>query len=64
MPTDLLAQYQRAENTYRQNLLAGRIGFLTYVDFFQSYRELAINLVQTFYLVRQGENELRHAAGL
>ncbi|MCS7163099.1 MAG: TolC family protein [Bacteroidia bacterium] len=64
MPPDLLSQYQRAENTYRENLLAGRIGFLTYVDFFQSYRELAKNLVQTFYLMRQTENELRHAAGL
>ncbi|MCX7606610.1 MAG: TolC family protein [Bacteroidia bacterium] len=59
----LLERYRRAETAYRENLLAGRIGFLTYVDFFQSYRDLTEMLMELFYLSHQTLNELSYAVG-
>ncbi|MEN2993065.1 MAG: TolC family protein [Bacteroidia bacterium] len=61
---DLLERYQRSEALYRENLLASRINFLTYVDFFQSYRDLITRLVETRYLIHQTLNELRYAVGV
>lgn len=62
-PFDLLERYQRAEAAYRENLLTGRISFLTYVDFFQSYRDLVMQVAELFYLRDQIQNELAYAVG-
>lgn len=63
-PFDLPERYQRAEVAYRENLLAGRISFLTYVDFFQSYRELVMKITELLYLRHQVENELHFVSGM
>lgn len=63
-PFDLLERYQRAEASYRENLLAGRINFLTYVEFFESYRDLATRIGETLYLLHQSQNELKYAMGV
>jgi cobalt-zinc-cadmium efflux system outer membrane protein len=60
----LLARYRQAEAAYRENLLAGRISFLAYVDFFQSYRDLAQKIAETFYLLHQAQNEIGYAVGM
>lgn len=62
-PFDLPERYERAEAAYRENLLAGRISFLTYVDFFQSYRDLVMRITELLYLRHQVENELRYVSG-
>lgn len=59
----LLARYRQAEAAYRENLLAGRVSFLVYVDFFQSYRDLAEKMIETFYQSHQLQNELDYAVG-
>ncbi len=60
----LFDRYRQAEAAYRENLLAGRVSFLVYVDFFQSYRNLAENLSETFYQIHQVQNEMEFAVGM
>ncbi|MCX8112034.1 MAG: TolC family protein [Bacteroidia bacterium] len=60
---NLLERYQRAEAAYRENLMAGRIGFLTYIDFFESYRTLTTNITELFYLSHQVQNDIQYATG-
>lgn len=62
--TSLLERYRRAEAAYRENLLAGRISFLTYVDFFQSYIQLTQQIMELFYLNHQTLNEVAYATGM
>lgn len=62
-PFDLVERYQRTEAAYRENLLAGRVNFLTYVDFFQSYKDLVMQMAELFYLRLQLQNELSYAVG-
>lgn len=64
MDFTLLARYRQAEAAYRENLLTGRISFLAYVDFFQSYRDLAQKMAETFYLLNQAQNEIGYAVGV
>ncbi|MCS7152940.1 MAG: TolC family protein [Bacteroidia bacterium] len=61
---DLLERYERAEAAYRENLLSGRINFLTYIDFFESYRQLVSKITELFYLSHQIQNDLQYATGV
>jgi len=55
----LLTTYQSAEERYRLALQSQRVGFLAYIDFFQSYRELLFNLAQLAYAYHEAEAKLK-----
>lgn len=57
----LLTAYQDAEARYRLALQSRQLGFLAYVDFFQSYRDLLLNLAQLAYAYHQAQNKLKQA---
>ena len=58
----LLTAYQSAEARYRLALQNQQLGFLAYVDFFQSYRELLLNLAQLAYAYHQAREKLNQVA--
>jgi cobalt-zinc-cadmium efflux system outer membrane protein len=58
----LLSTYQDAETRYRLALQNQRISFLAYIDFFQSYKELLLNLTQLAYAYHQAQAKLQHAS--
>jgi len=55
----LLTAYQSAEARYRLAFQSQQLGFLAYVDFFQSYRELLLNLAQLAYAYHQAQDKLK-----
>ncbi len=55
----LLTSYQSAEARYRLALQNQQLSFLAYVDFFQSYRELLLNLAQLAYAYHQAQDKLK-----
>jgi cobalt-zinc-cadmium efflux system outer membrane protein len=55
----LLATYQDAETRYRLALQNQRVGFLAYVDFFQSYRELVLSLTELAFTYHQAQARLQ-----
>jgi len=59
----LLQRYRQAEAAYRENLLAGRVSFLAYVDFFQSYRDLVSKIADLGYAYQAAWNQLAYATG-
>jgi len=59
----LLQRYRQAEAAYRENLLAGRVSFLAYVDFFQSYRDLVSKIADLWYAYQAAWNQLAYATG-
>jgi len=58
----LLSTYQEAETRYRLALQNQRVSFLAYIDFFQSYKELLLNLTQLAYAYHQAQAKLQHAS--
>jgi cobalt-zinc-cadmium efflux system outer membrane protein len=58
----LLSTYQDAETRYRLALQNQRVSFLAYIDFFQSYKELLLNLTQLAYAYHQAQAKLQHAS--
>lgn len=59
----LLERYRQAEAAYRENLLAGRVSFLAYVDFFQSYRDLVSKIADLWYAYQAAWNQISYATG-
>jgi len=59
----LLERYRQAEAAYRENLLAGRVSFLAYVDFFQSYRDLVSKIADLAYAYQAAWNQMAYATG-